>query len=79
MIAPTTFFSDTASTLAMDSDNMSERDLLIAVALTGFSVEFETASPKLSSRAWQIAVEYAGKHDLRPGEAIKQLNWDTEG
>lgn len=30
-------------------------DLLIAVALTRFSVQFEDADPELSERAWQLA------------------------
>lgn len=56
-------------------DTDTQRDLLIAVALARFSAEFDTASPRLSSRAWRIAVDHADEHGLRPGEAIHRLDW----
>lgn len=51
-------------------------DLLIAVALTRFSVDFERSNPELSNQAWQLAVDRAAVHELRPEEAVEQLDWD---
>jgi hypothetical protein len=51
-------------------------DLLITVALTRFSVEFENSHPELSNQAWQLAVDRAATHKLRAEEAVEQLDWD---
>lgn len=54
-----------------------QSNLLIAVALARFSHEFEAADPDLSTRAWELAIDHAGREGLRPSEAVGQLNWTT--
>ncbi|TMT78013.1 hypothetical protein E2L06_20885 [Haloterrigena sp. H1] len=47
--------------------------LLIAVALTEFSVHYEDADPDLSRRAWQLAADRLLEHDVGPAEAVDAL------
>ncbi|MDF9748433.1 hypothetical protein [Natrinema salsiterrestre] len=48
-------------------------DFLVAVALTEFSVHYETADPKLAEQAWQLAADRLVDHDVRPAEAVDAL------
>lgn len=50
-----------------------QADLLIAVALTEFSVHYEVAAPELAEYAWQLAADRHLKHDVEPCEAIGAL------
>lgn len=49
-------------------------DLLIAVALARFSVQFEAADPELANYAWQLAADRLVEHDVSPAEAVDVLN-----
>ncbi|OAQ51480.1 hypothetical protein HTG_18920 [Natrinema mahii] len=51
-------------------------DLLIAVALTEFSVHYEDADPELSRRVWQLAADRLLKHDVEPHEAMGALEFE---
>jgi len=59
-------------TPAMPLDDRRE-DLLVAVALTEFSVHYEQADPDLSSEAWQLADDRLVDHDVGPAEAVGAL------
>lgn len=48
-------------------------DLLIAVALTEFSVHYEHVDPALSERAWQLAADRLIEHDIEPAAAVTAL------
>lgn len=48
-------------------------DLLIAVALIRFSVEFDDSHPALSQFAWHIAEEHTRRWGLRPIDAVTLL------
>ena len=48
-------------------------DLLIAVALTEFSVHYEVAAPELAEYAWQLAADRFLEHDVAPTEAVDAL------
>ncbi|KDE56800.1 hypothetical protein EL22_20225 [Halostagnicola sp. A56] len=48
-------------------------DLLIAVALTRFSVQFEEADLELSEYAWQLAADRLIEYDVEPCTAIEEL------
>ncbi|SIS20911.1 hypothetical protein [Natronorubrum thiooxidans] len=48
-------------------------DLLIAVALTEFSVHFEQIDPELSERAWQLAADRLVEYDVDPEAAVATL------
>ena len=48
-------------------------DLLIAVALTEFSVHYEQADPELAEHAWQLAADRLLEYDVEPREAIGAL------
>lgn len=50
-----------------------QEDLLIAVALTEFSVHYEEADPELSNEAWQLAANRLVDHDVKPAEAVNVL------
>ncbi|WP_435552744.1 hypothetical protein [Natrinema sp. CGMCC1.2065] len=50
-----------------------QEDLLVAVALTEFSVHYEEADPELSRRAWQLAADRLVDHDVEPREAVNAL------
>ena len=50
-----------------------QEDILIAVALTEFSVHYEQADPELSRRAWQLAADRLVDHDVEPAEAVDEL------
>ena len=50
-----------------------QEGLLIAVALTEFSVHYEQADPELSRRAWQLAADRLLEYDVEPHEAIGAL------
>ncbi|AHF99429.1 hypothetical protein HALLA_12170 [Halostagnicola larsenii XH-48] len=49
-------------------------DLLIAIALTHFSVQFEDADPELANYAWQLAADRLLEHNVSPAEAVDVLN-----
>ncbi|MDJ1433574.1 hypothetical protein [Halostagnicola sp. A-GB9-2] len=48
-------------------------DILIAVALTRFSVQFEDADPELAEYAWQLAADRLFEYDVAPSEALGVL------
>ncbi|WP_175480067.1 hypothetical protein [Natrinema salaciae] len=48
-------------------------DLLIAVALTEFSVHYESADPELAEHAWQLAADRLVNRDVGPAEAVDAL------
>jgi len=50
-----------------------QADLLIAVALTEFSVHYEAAAPELAEYAWQLAADRLLEYDVEPREAIGAL------
>lgn len=49
-------------------------DLLIAVALSEFSVYYEQVDPELSKEAWQLAADRLTRYDLEPREAVNVLS-----
>ncbi|WP_226041555.1 hypothetical protein [Natrinema sp. DC36] len=51
-----------------------QEDLLIAVALTEFSVHYEQADPELSHQAWQLAADRLVDRDVEPREAVGELD-----
>lgn len=55
------------------SNSESRDDLLIAVALTEFSVHYEEADPELANHAWQLAANRLIDHDVEPAEAVEEL------
>lgn len=58
----------------MPSDHDQRRDdLLVALALTEFSVHYETVDPELSERAWQLAADRLLEYDLEPAEVAAEL------
>ncbi|WP_175416509.1 hypothetical protein [Natrinema versiforme] len=50
-----------------------QEDLLMAVALTEFSVHYEQADPELAEQAWQLAADCLVDHDVEPAEAVDAL------
>lgn len=48
-------------------------DLIIALALVGFSVEFEDSHPALSMRAWETDIYRTERWGLRPIDALALL------
>ncbi|MFC6764883.1 hypothetical protein [Natrinema soli] len=48
-------------------------DLLIAIALTKFSVHYEDADPELAEHAWQLAANCLVDHNVEPAEAVDAL------
>jgi|GEM_PF-1965682 hypothetical protein len=48
-------------------------DLLIAVALTEFSVHYEQADPELAEHVLQLAADRLVGHDVEPAEAVDAL------
>ncbi|WP_081661480.1 hypothetical protein [Halopiger djelfimassiliensis] len=52
------------------TDTQRRDDLLIAVALTEFSVQYEAANPELAERAWQLAADRLLEHDVEPNFPI---------
>lgn len=50
-----------------------QKDLLIAVTLTEFSVHYEAADSELSSEAWQLAADRLIHHDIEPRKAVAEL------
>ncbi|MDF9748078.1 MULTISPECIES: hypothetical protein [Natrinema] len=50
-----------------------QKDLLIAVALTEFSVHYDQANPELAKHAWQLAASRLVDHDIEPAEAVDAL------
>ncbi|UHQ98250.1 hypothetical protein HYG81_19390 (plasmid) [Natrinema zhouii] len=50
-----------------------QEDLLIAVALTEFSVHYERADRELAECAWQLAADRLVDHDVGPAEAVDTL------
>ena len=45
-----------------------QEELLVAVALTRFSVEFEATHPVVAEHAEQISIRLFNQHDLTPEE-----------
>ncbi|UHQ96036.1 hypothetical protein HYG82_20880 [Natrinema halophilum] len=56
----------------MSFDNRQD-DLLIAVALTEFSVHYAVADPVRSQWAWQLAADRFVEQDVRLEEVIDEL------
>ncbi|MFC6763531.1 hypothetical protein [Natrinema soli] len=50
-----------------------QKDLLIAVALTEFSVHYEDGDPELAEYAWQLTADHLIDHDGGPAEAVDDL------
>ncbi|PGF14450.1 hypothetical protein CP556_20110 [Natrinema sp. CBA1119] len=50
-----------------------QKDLLIAVALTEFSVYYKQADPELAKHAWQLVASRLVDHDIEPAEAVDAL------
>ncbi len=48
-------------------------DILTAVALTRFAVDYEHADPELADYAWQLAADRLVEHGLEPEEAVHEL------
>jgi len=48
-------------------------DLLIAVALTEFSVHYEGVDRELAEHAWQLAADRLVDRDVEPAEAVDAL------
>ncbi|GAA1345420.1 hypothetical protein GCM10009647_090020 [Streptomyces sanglieri] len=56
----------------MSSDQ--RRDyLLIALALTEFSVHYEQTDPELAARAWQLAANRFLEYDIKPADIAAEL------
>ena len=53
-----------------------QEDLLIAVALTEFSVHYESADPDLAEHTWQLAADRLLDYDIGPTEAVDALKID---
>ncbi|SEW10086.1 hypothetical protein [Natrinema salifodinae] len=51
-----------------------QEDLLVAVALTEFSVYYEDTDLELAERAWQLAADRLIDYDLEPYEAVDALD-----
>ena len=45
-----------------------QEELLVAVALTRFSVEFEATHPAVAEHAEQISIQLFNQHNLTPEE-----------
>lgn len=50
-----------------------QEGLLVAVALTEFSVHYEEADPELAEQAWQLAADRLVEYDVDPLEAVNAL------
>ncbi|OLZ39319.1 hypothetical protein A6E15_18165 [Natrinema saccharevitans] len=50
-----------------------QEGLLVAVALTAFSVHYEIADPELDEQAWQLAANRLVEYDTGPAEAVDTL------
>jgi len=50
-----------------------QEELLIAIALTKFSVHYEQADPELAKQAWQLAANRLLEYDVEPREAVDAL------
>ncbi|WP_254530446.1 hypothetical protein [Natrinema gelatinilyticum] len=50
-----------------------QEDLLIAVALTEFSVHYEAVDLELSQWAWQLAADRFVEQDIVPREAVDKF------
>ncbi|WP_226008254.1 hypothetical protein [Natrinema salinisoli] len=53
-------------------------DLLTAVALAEFSYRWQSDSPRLAARSWQLAVSRLAKYDIDPYEAVDALRADDK-
>ncbi|QCC57180.1 hypothetical protein NP511_22475 (plasmid) [Natrinema thermotolerans] len=53
--------------------NQRKDDFLVAVALTEFSVHYETVDPELSERAWQLAADRLVDYDVTPKSVVNEL------
>lgn len=56
-----------------DIDYDRRDDLLVAVALTDFSVQHEDVDPVLAERAWQLAADRLVEYDVGPREVVDEL------
>ncbi|QCS44664.1 hypothetical protein [Natrinema versiforme] len=56
-----------------------QEDLLVAVALTEFSVHYENADPELAEQAWQLAANRLVEYDIGPAEAVDALEIGETG
>ncbi|WP_226042873.1 hypothetical protein [Natrinema sp. DC36] len=54
-----------------------QEGLLIAIALTEFSVHYEQADPELAEHAWQLAASRLVDHDVGPAEASTHSRSDS--
>lgn len=54
-------------------DDTRRDDILIAVALTRLSVQFEAADPELAERAWQLAADRLLELDVELSEVNEYL------
>ncbi|ADB63669.1 hypothetical protein Htur_4932 (plasmid) [Haloterrigena turkmenica DSM 5511] len=61
----------------MPLDDRSD-DLLVAVALTEFSVHYETIDSDLSRRAWQLAANRLLEYDVDPRDVDEALEIGRE-
>ncbi|WP_175416545.1 hypothetical protein [Natrinema versiforme] len=50
-----------------------QENLLVAVALTEFSVHYEEAHPELTERAWQLPADRLVDHNIEPAEVVDEL------
>ncbi|WP_092907665.1 hypothetical protein [Halostagnicola kamekurae] len=55
-------------------DDTRRDDILIAIALTRFSVQFEAADPELADRAWRLAADRLVEHSVDAREAVEALD-----
>ncbi|WP_226040832.1 hypothetical protein [Natrinema sp. DC36] len=55
-----------------------QKDLLIAVALTEFSVHYEIGDPELAEHAWQLAASRLVDRAVKPAEAVNASKTGTE-
>lgn len=53
--------------------NDCEKVLLIAIALTRFSIDYERGDPELAEYAWQLVDDRLLEYDLEPDEAVREL------
>lgn len=66
------FISEAAASISDALDDC-EDELLIAVALTRFSVDYEQVDPELAEHAWQLAADRLLKHNFEPGEEVREV------
>jgi len=52
--------------------------LLLVIALTRLSYQFQDAEPTTAERAWQLAIAIADEHHLEPAAAVFELNLNQQ-